>query len=271
VSPRRAAAAAAAALFAVWLSASVYVVSPSEQAVVLRLGAPLPAPLGPGLHLRPRLLERVVKVETTRSYSLSIGFRASGEAREDPFPGDEELWLTGDTNVVSMQLTVQYQIADPIALSVGLAEPRPILRRVVESALTEEFGRMAVDAALTSGRVALLDATRRRSQAALGELGTGLQLVSLSLRSMEPPREVLSAFQDVQDARSDGERLINEARGFAAELLPRSRGEADTRLALATSARTRRVGAARDERDRRPDQPKTPADYSPCFSAWLWM
>ncbi|HEV7498536.1 MAG TPA: hypothetical protein VGQ33_00975, partial [Vicinamibacteria bacterium] len=88
------------------------------------------------------------------------------------------------------------------------------------------------------------------AQDILDGYGAGVHLVSLVLRSAEPPPRVTAAFQDVQNARSDREKLINQARGYANETVPRARGEAETMTAAATAEQGRRVESAKGDAGR---------------------
>jgi modulator of FtsH protease HflK len=238
---------AGSALIALWGAASVYVIRPSELAIALRFGAPRPELLRPGLHFCPRGIEAVLRVEATRTLSMEVGATSpdSGEGSTT-----EPLWLTGDTNILTMRLTVQYQISDPVRYLLGTREAPEVLRRATETALTESLASIGVDDVLTIGRAALMERVRVRAQALLDGYAAGLHVVSLTLQSAEPPAAVMAAFKDVQDARSDRERLINEARGYANETVPRARGQAETLTSAAVGERGRRVEAARGDAGR---------------------
>lgn len=233
--------------FAGWCAASTYTVRPSELAVVLRFGTPVPELLRPGLHFCPRGIERVVRVEATRTFTMAVGFEVR-EGKEIPL--EDTLWLTGDTNVLSVRVALQYQVSDPLRYLIGTGEAPEILRRATETAITECLASAAVDDVLTTGRAALLERVRKRTQALVDAYGAGLHVVSLALRSAEPPPAVIAAFQDVQDARSDREKLVNQARGYANEVVPRARGDAETLTSGAAGERNRRVEAARGDTDR---------------------
>jgi modulator of FtsH protease HflK len=267
VSLRAAVRLALGAALAAWLAASVYVVRPSELAVVLRLGAPRPELLRPGLHLCPRGVERVIRVEATRAFTLAIGFSDRGGTE---VASDDNLWLTGDTNILSVRVAVQYQVSDPVQYLLRTQDPPEVLRRATETALTEVMGATAVDDALTTGRAALVERVRRRAQDVLDGYGAGVHLVSLALRSAEPPTTVIAAFQDVQDARSDREKLINQARGYANETVPRARGDAETMTAAAAAEKGRRVEAAEGDA-RRFESVRAAAPSSDAFRQRLYL
>jgi len=247
------------------LVAGFYTVRPSEQAIVLRFGAPQPLPKLPGIHWRIPFVDRVVRAEVTKTYTMPVGFRLADEVqRRESLPGESQ-WLTGDTNILSVRLSIQYQIADPAAYLLGSRFPPELLRRASEAAVTEALGSMEVDDALTTGRLALVDAVRKRAQSTLDQCQSGLRIASVAIRAVEPPDAVRAAFQDVQNARSDRERLINEATGSANESLPRARGEAQTMVQDAINVALRRTAKAGGDTDRfdavRKEAERAPATF----------
>jgi membrane protease subunit HflK len=239
---------AAFGLLALWCVGSTYTVRPSELGVVLRLGAPLPQLLRPGLHFCPRGIERVVPVEAARTFTMAVGEGA--DANDMPTPGQDSLWLTGDTNILAVRLALQYQVTDPVRYLLRTSETPEVLRRVTETAITENLARAGVDDVLTTGRAAFLESVRGRTQTLLDGYGAGVQVVSLALRSAEPPPAVSAAFKDVQDARSDRERLINQAHGYANETVPPARGQAQGLVSAAAGERNRRVETAKGDSER---------------------
>jgi membrane protease subunit HflK len=227
-----------------WLASGVVALRTSQQGVVLRFGSPREIPLGPGIHWVPRGVDRVVKVEVTRTETVPIGFRTSDGGRAATVPSDEGQWLTGDTNILAVELAVQYRVARPVEWVVNGRDTQDVVRRAAESVVTDAMGRLPVDDALTSGRLTLLEDVRRGTQDLLDAWKTGVAVVSVALRSVDPPPAVLAAFQDVQNAKSDRERFVNEAESYANETLPRARGEADILVSSAASGRQRRVEEA---------------------------
>lgn len=238
---------AAGLLAGLWLLSGVVVLRPTQQGVVLRFGAPRPIPLGPGIHWVPGGIDRVVKVEVTRTETLPIGFRTAEGGRSTSFPQDEGQWLTGDTNILAVELSVQYRVVRPVEWVVNGRETPELVRRAAESVVTDAMGRLPVDEALTAGRLTLLEEVRRGTQERLDAWKSGVGVVSVAIRSVDPPPAVLAAFQDVQNAKSDRERFVNEAESYANETLPRARGEADSLVSGAASARQKRVEEARGD------------------------
>ncbi len=238
---------AAGILAAAWLLSGLVVLRTSQQGVVLRFGVPRPIPLGPGIHWLPWGIDRLVKVEVTRTETVPIGFRTAEGGRAVSLPADEGEWLTGDTNILAVQLAVQYRVTRPVVWVVNGRDTPELVRRAAESVVTDEMGKLPVDEALTGGRLTLLEEVRRGTQDLLDEWDSGVGVVSVALRSVDPPPPVLAAFQDVQNAKSDRERFVNEAESYANDTLPRARGEAEALVSAAVSGRQRRVEEARGD------------------------
>jgi membrane protease subunit HflK len=234
----------------VWFLSGIVVLRTSQQGVVLRFGTPLPIPLSPGIHWLPRGIDRVAKVEVTRTETVPIGFRTADGGATASLPADEGEWLTGDTNILAVELAVQYRIARPVEWVVNGRDTQEVVRRAAESVVTDAIGKLPVDEALTSGRLTLLEEVRRGTQELLDEWKSGVGVESVALRSVDPPPAVLAAFQDVQNAKSDRERFVNEAQSYANDTLPRARGEAGALVSSASSQRQRRVEEAHGDASR---------------------
>jgi len=180
----------------------------------------------------------------TRTETVPIGFRTAEGGTATSLPSDEGQWLTGDTNILAVELAVQYRVIRPVEWVVNGRDTQELVRRAAESVVTDAMGKLPVDEALTGGRLTLLEEVRRGTQELLDGWKSGVGIVSVALRSVDPPPAVLAAFQDVQNAKSDRERFVNEAESYANETLPRARGEADSLVSSAASQRQKRVEEA---------------------------
>ncbi len=235
----------ASAGLAVLLSSS-YLVGPAERAVVFRFGSPLKATLGPGLRTRIPLVDRIVRVEVTRTFTVSAGgadANSSGAAQAGSF-------LTGDTNLLVAECALQYRIADPVRFLVSAIDVSGVLKREGERALTEELGASPVDDVLSSGRTALLERVRARVQREADGRRLGVVVISAAWRSLDPAPPVIAAFQSVQNAAADRERLQNDARAYSDELASKARGEAQALIEDTEAVRVQRVEAARGDSNR---------------------
>ena len=234
-----------------YLASGFYAVPATSLAVTRLFGTVVDGTVPPGVHWWwPRPIGRVDRAEVTRAFTMPIGYLAVEDIRGlQPDPSISN-WLTGDTNILQLRAKVNYRIADPARYLFGTAQPAEVLRYVAGSAFTEAASALSVDDLLTSGRLALIERVRARTQALLDQWGIGLQVLAVNLESVGPPAVVMAAFQDVQNARADRERLISEAETYANGVLPVARGEAEQRINEALTFRDQRVNRARGDAER---------------------
>lgn len=238
-------------ILAVYLASGVYTVGQDEEGVVLIFGKPWKLHVPSGIHYAPPPpfgKKRIVR--TTTAFQMSIGYKIADSVRGLPPSSGEVEFLTADTNILDVELILQYTIDDPFRFAFMVEDPHFLVRRVGEAAVTDLLARTGVDVALTSGRTSFLDGVRLGVQKDLRLYGVGVVVTSANMKRIEPPAEVIESFQDVQNAKADRERSINYATGYANEILPRARGEADAILSGADATRNARIEMARGEADR---------------------
>lgn len=227
-----------------WLATGLYTVGPGEQGVIRRFGKQA-AVTGPGLRFHwPAPIERVdvVNVETVRR--VEVGFRSA------PRPlrvAEESLMLTGDENIVDAQAIVQYRVKDAGAYLFRVAEPEQAIRDATEVGLRSVIGRTTIEHVLTVGRVEIEDQTRQFMQQLLDTYQAGLMVTEVKLQAVDPPEQVKDAFHEVVRAFEDRERLINEARGYQEDVIPKARGQAEQMLRTAEAYQAQREIRAQGE------------------------
>lgn len=224
----------------VYLGSGLYVVAPGEAAVVRRFGAVIEPRAGPGLHYRlPWPTDRVDIINISQVRRETVGLLEAEEDHEHPEPPSKLQALSGDTNVIDIEIIVQYQVSDPAAYLVNVQyAPYRLVRDVAREAVTTLVTRLPVDNLLTTERQSLQEAIRAEAQARLDAYNSGLLIVGINLQKAFPPDEVAAAFTDVNSAREDQARAINEATGYANSLIPQARGEAEQIIAIGQAYRS---------------------------------
>jgi membrane protease subunit HflK len=229
----------------------VYTVQPEEQAVVKRFGAVIKT-TEPGLHFKlPFGIDSVQHVATERVLKEEFGFRTAAPGQptryvQTDFP-DESLMLSGDLNIIDVEWVVQYRIADPIKFLYSMREPTRTLRDISESVMRRVVGNHLGSEVLTTARVKIAATAREEIQAAMELYQTGIHVVTVELQNVVPPTAVQPAFNAVNEARQEQERMINEATKQANEAIPRARGEANRAIAEAQGYAAERTNKALGE------------------------
>ena len=232
-----------AALVVGVLVLGTYEVGPGEQAVIRTFGRES-GKAGPGLHFAFPIVQRrdVVNVEQVRR--VEVGFR--GQQRVP----DEALMLTGDENIVEAQIIVQYRVSDTSKYLFRLEDPDETLRATAEVALRSMVGQTQIDELLTTGRERVQAEARTWLQRLMNDYQSGISVTELKLQTVDAPGQVREAFHDVVRAREEKEKLINEARGYQADVIPRAKGEAEKLQREAEAYREQRILRASGDANR---------------------
>lgn len=235
----------------IWAATGFYRVNPQQQGVVLRFGEWVRT-TAPGLHYHiPFPIETVMTPEVTSDNRIEIGFRdvgGSSSTRRDI--ADESQMITGDENIVDIDFVVFWRISDAGQYLFNLAEPDETIKVAAEAVMREIIGRTAIQTALTEGRQEIQAQARQQLQDLLNEYGAGVRVRDVQLLAVDPPADVIDAFNEVQRARQDRDRLKNEAEAFRNDIVPRARGAAAKLIAEAQAYEAEVVNRATGDASR---------------------
>ena len=219
----------------VWALSGVYVVQPDQQGVVLRFGEVV-ARTTSGINYHfPWPIETVEKPSVTRENQISIGFApATDGSNQDRQVPQESLMLTGDENIVDINFTVFWVIQDAADYLFNVENPgapnalikEATIKAVSEAAMREIVGRNDIDTVLTENREMIQDDVRILAQQVLDSYGAGVTMTRVQMQRADPPSQVIDAYRDVQAARTDQDRMRNEAEAYANRIVPEARGAA---------------------------------------------
>lgn len=188
----------------------VYRIDQVERGVVMRFGQYVTT-LQPGPHIRfPRPIEEVVKVNVERIQTLTA----------------DSVMLTGDENIVDVELAMQYRVNDPKSYLFLIADPDVSVQRVTESAIRDIIGQSTLDFVITEGRAEIATGAQSLIQSILDTYESGIEITSVNMQPAKPPEQVKAAFDDAIKAREDEQRKINEAEAYRNEVVERAAGEA---------------------------------------------
>ena len=223
-----------ALVLGLWLVFNTFVlVTEQQRGVVLRFGQ-FARVLQPGPHFKaPWPIETVTKINATQIKTFS----------------DNVPVLTRDENIVQVEINVQYRTNDPQRYLFGTRNADAFLQQAALSTVREQVGRSTLDTVL-GARDALAVSAREQLQKSLDAYRTGLVVTELNLANARPPEEVKPAFDDVNSAQQDKDRLISEAQAYAAQIVPEARGQAQRVRTVAEGYKTASVVRAQGDADR---------------------
>ena len=226
--PRFASWAVIGIIIAIYLATGIYTIGPSEEGLVKRFGRYVRT-VDPGLHYHmPAPFESVVTVNVLGVRNAEIGFRTVSPAPNPRYQivEAEALMLTGDGNIAHVEMVVQYRVKDSAMYAFHLIDASSIVKQAAEAVLREQVATRTLDETLTEQRDTIGLDSKLELQQVLDTYEAGIVIINVQLQDVNPPTQVLAAFDDVNSARQDKEKLINEASRYALDLVPRARGQA---------------------------------------------
>jgi membrane protease subunit HflK len=218
-------------LLVLWfLFSSFYTVDTDEVGVIQRFGKYV-GTTEPGLHLRiPFGIENVQRVKVRRVFKEEFGFRTAEAGVRSTFTGGdfsgESLMLTGDLNSAVVEWIVQYRIKDPAKYLFNVRNPEMTIRHVSESAMREVVGDHSVDEVIIASRQDIALKARDLIQEMMDRYETGVDIVTVNLQDVNPPPPVQPAFNSVNEAKQEKERIINQALEAYNKVIPQAEGQA---------------------------------------------
>ena len=253
-------------IIVIWAATGIYTTSPGEQAVLRLFGDAQATPVTQnGLHWwwpGPIGNKDVVRTDLVRR--LELGFRSADGVANTPVPVEAQM-ISGDLNIIDVQMVVQYDIknlshylfkvddpgedaGDQRNIPAGRPDGRT-LKDATEAALRLVVGQRSLAEVLAEERVNLELDTGVKLQEILDGYQTGINIISVQLQKVEAPAEVQAAFNDVLQARQDKVTATNQAQAYENQVIPEARGRAEQIIQPAEAFKRARIERAQGEAD----------------------
>jgi len=234
------------------ITSSFFVVDQTEQGVVLRFGR-FARIAGPGLNFKmPFSIEKNYNVPTQVVQTLQFGFRTERPAVTSVYSSadypEESVMLSGDLNILDVEWTIQYLIIDPRAWLFNIENKEKTIRDISQSVINQLVGDRAILDVIGAERTTIEAEGQRLLNDTLNSYNMGVNIITVKLRNIVPPAgEVQDAFEDVNKAIQDMNRLINEGKEEYNREIPKAQGEASKIGQEAQGYAAERVNKARGD------------------------
>ena len=239
-------------VFAIILSyTAFYTIAPGHQGIILRFGRYSGMVL-PGLHFKiPFGVDTVFKVHTAQVDTESFGFKSIRPGIRTQYEKGaatelESLMLTGDLNVIDVEWIIQFRREDPRKYLFNVRDPIMAIRDISESVNRRIVGNRSFDYVLQN-REEVNKMAQEELQKILDEYETGIRVVNVRLQNVVPPDPVKGAFNEVNEAQQEKERLINQAQETYNRQIPQAKGEAERAINGARGFALERVNRSKGD------------------------
>lgn len=221
------------AVAAIWvMSITTYVVSETEQALIVRLGAPVGVVNVPGLQFK------VPFVDTVNLY----------DSRQLLLEPPVEQVILGDQKRIEVQTYARYRIADPLRFYQSLRTPDQAnaqLGQLVSSSLRKELGQVNLQALLSNERTKIV--ARIEAEVQLKAKSLGVEVSEVRFRKADLPLETSQAIYERM--KSERQREAKELRAQGAEWAQQIQSKADKEKSAILSEAQRTAKINRGQAD----------------------
>lgn len=213
-----------------WLGSGVYEVKEGEEAAVVRFGKYDRTGM-PGLNYHlPSPIEIVQIEKVNQSRRIEIGYRSTGKSNSSGSSSTkditaESIMLTGDENIVELNVDVMWHISNLSDYLFKVSNPQETVKAVAESAIREVVSNTPIASLLSSQKQEITEKIEKLIEQTLMQYKIGVVIEQVQLLRAEPPAEVIQAYRDVQTSKADKEKEINQAQAYNNDILPKARGE----------------------------------------------
>ncbi len=231
-----------------------YTIDPEEVGVIQRFGRYV-STTEPGLHFKiPFGIDFLTKVKVKHVFKEEFGFRTLKAGVQTKYStrnyDHESMMLTGDLNIADVEWIVQYRIKDPIKFLFRIRYVRETIRDLTESVTRQVAGDRSVDEVIVLNRTEIADEIQIILQEHLDEYGAGIEVYTVNLQNVNPPDRVKPAFNEVNSAKQEREKIINQAWQQYNEAVPEAEGKAKRMIEEAEGYAINRVNRANGDAER---------------------
>ena len=236
------------------LRSFIYSIGPDEVGVIQRFGKFIGLS-SPGLHAKiPFGVDRVTPIKVEKVFKEEFGFRTLEPGVRTRYSSgsyqEESLMLTGDLNILDVRWIVQFKIKDPVKLLFATRRPEDNIHDISEVVMRRLVGDYSVDEVLTTKREEIDDLAQQEIQRILDSYNVGVHIVTVKLLDVNPPEAVKSAFNEVNEAKQEKEKMINQAWEAYNKVIPKAKGTAEKTIRESEGYALDKINRAKGESER---------------------
>ncbi|UTY25788.1 FtsH protease activity modulator HflK [Treponema denticola] len=226
----------------------IKVIPTTDNGVVTRFGK-YANTLSPGLNFVIPFVDQVYKVPVKTVQKEEFGFRTARSSERSEYQNSilsESSMLTGDLNIINVEWVIQYKIVDPKAWLFNVEEDQrnKTIRDISKSVVNSLVGDRAIMDIISLDRDSIAVLAQEKMNEKYKQIGLGISVSSVQLQNIVPPQEVQAAFEDVNIAIQDMNRLINEGKEAYNKEIPKAKGEAQKMIEEARGYASERINKA---------------------------
>ncbi len=232
------------------LLSGFYRVGQGEEALVITFGR-VTATHGPGLYFRIPFVQNVISESVTTIHTKEYGFRttaqgSAGRASKYSDNEGERVMLTNDNSIVELDAIYQYTIRDVKQYYFDVDDPEDTLQLAFEAVIRRNIQSLSLDNALLN-KENIERSVLPEFQRVVDSYEMGVKINSVRIQNINVPTAVAASYEDVNNAKNEMTKRLDEAEKYKNEVLPTARSKAYQMLQEAEGYKAETIAAAEAE------------------------
>jgi modulator of FtsH protease HflK len=232
------------------LFSGFYRVGQGEEALVVTFGR-VTATHGPGLYFRIPFVQNIISESVSTIHTKEYGFRTSsqgtaGKASKYVDNAGESVMLTNDNSIVALEAIYQYTIRDVKQYSFDVDDQEGTLQMAFEAVIRRNVQSLTLDKALLN-KEDIERAVLPEFQRVVDSYEMGVKINSVRIQNITVPEAVSASYEDVNNAKNEMTKRLDEAEKYKNEVLPTARSKAYQVLQEAEGYKAETIAAAEAE------------------------
>jgi len=207
----------------------LYRVGQGEEALVITFGE-LTATKGPGLYWRIPGIQQIISESVTTIHNVEYGYRTtqagnSRVAAQYTNEMNESVMLTNDNSIVQLEAIYQYTIRDVKQYIYDVDDPQGTMHLAFEAILRRNIQNKSLDEALLN-KEAIEREVLPDFQALVDSYEMGVKINGVHIQNITVPDAVTASYEDVNNAKNEKTRRLDEAQTYENKVLPLAKSTA---------------------------------------------
>ena len=193
-------------------------------------------------------VQSVISESVTTIHTKEYGFRttrqgSAGTAAAYADEEDEGVMLTSDNSIVSLEAIYQYTIRDVKQYTFDVDDPEGTLQLAFEAVIRRNIQNRTLDDALLN-KEEIENEVLPDFQALIDSYEMGVKINDVRIQNITVPGEVARAYEDVNNAKNEKTKRLDEAERYKNNILPTARSNAYLLKAKAEAYKAETIAAA---------------------------
>ena len=208
---------------------SVYKVDTGQAIVITRFGRVIRVEQEAGINFKIPLVEKIYSVSLEQRYKIEYGYRSNPNTNAFTDVPEEQTVIVeavgNNSSLVLTELTVEYQVEDPVNYLFSVEDPELAIRLILEDTLRNVLQSVTLNEALTD-KATIDSLIRPEIQRKLNAFESGIRIIEVKTQNTSLLPSVDTAYREIERSNQYRNSRIEEAQKYDNTIVPQAEAEA---------------------------------------------